>query len=75
MHNSGNYVDTGEMSICFFCVPVVDPKKALLRERTTKHQVSWRRHSGGSFGGRGKSFAAGKRPGEFKLAILAGGLL
>jgi hypothetical protein len=27
MHNSGNYVDTGEMSICFFRIRHVVPRK------------------------------------------------
>jgi hypothetical protein len=45
-----------------------------LRGKLSEHQASCRRRSGGSLGTRGKSFAAGKRPGEFKLASLAGAL-
>ena len=45
-----------------------------LRRKLSEHQASCRRRSGRSLGTRGKSFAAGKKPGEFKLAILAGAL-
>jgi hypothetical protein len=33
MHNSGNYVDTGEMSICFFRIRHADPKRACVPMR------------------------------------------
>jgi len=45
-----------------------------LRRKLSEHQASCRRRSGRSLETGGKSFAAGKKPGEFKLAILAGAL-
>jgi hypothetical protein len=68
----------GEVSTCFFRVPDVDPKSVpsmkCLRGKLSEHQASCGRRSGGSLGTRGKSLAAGKRPGEFTLASLAGAL-
>jgi hypothetical protein len=34
MHNSGNYVDTDEMSICFFRIRHADPKKGMRSNET-----------------------------------------
>ncbi|PYL40792.1 MAG: hypothetical protein DMF36_02095 [Verrucomicrobia bacterium] len=79
MHNSGNYVEHWRGEHLFFPCSRCRSEKGVpsmkcLRRKLSEHQASCRRRSGRSLGTRGKSFAAGKKPGEFKLAILAGAL-